>query len=88
MLIELSGVMGRSLSIVGFCLLAGCAAPAVISDINDSAVKVQGNAYTPFEEITAEANQGCGHYNKSAVPISRACADYYCSRTEYLFACK
>ena len=69
-------------------LLAGCAAPAIISDINDSSLKIQGNAYTPMEEILAKAREGCAIYSKTPVSISFQCLDGYCIRKEYLYACK
>ncbi len=69
-------------------LLAGCAAPAIISDINDSSLKVQANAYTPMNEVWASARKGCTIYNKTPVSISHTCQDQYCIRKEYLFACK
>ncbi len=69
-------------------LLAGCAAPAVISDINDSSLKVQANAYTPMDEVNAKAREGCQIYNKTPVSISVQCLDGYCTRKAYLFACK
>ncbi len=68
--------------------LAGCAAPAVISDINDSALKVQANVYTPMNEVNAKAREGCQIYNKTPVSISVQCLDGYCTRKAYLFACK
>lgn len=70
-----------------FPLLA-CASPAVISDINDSALKVQGNAYTPVSEINLKAEEGCQIYNKSPVGISTTCLNQYCTMKEYLFACR
>ena len=69
-------------------LLAGCAAPAVISDINDSSLKVQANAYTYMGEVLVKAREGCKIYNKTPVSISHQCQDQYCIRSEYLFACK
>ena len=69
-------------------LLAGCAAPAVISDINDSSLKVQANVYTPMNEVNAKAREGCQIYNKTPVSISVQCLDGYCTRKAYLFACK
>ena len=69
-------------------LLAGCAAPAVVSDINDSALKVQANTYTPMGEVWVVAREGCKIYNKRPVSISYQCRDQYCIRKQYLFACK
>ena len=81
-------------------LVAGCAdlegieaPPAVISDVNDSSVKIQGAPSTPREEIAAEANRACGIYGKQAVSMdSVRCAvpsEYgWCSREEHLFACQ
>ena len=69
-------------------LLAGCAAPAVISDINDSSLKVQANAYTSINEVNAKAREGCSLYSKTPVAISTQCLDGYCIRKKYLYACK
>jgi hypothetical protein len=69
-------------------VLAGCAAPATISNISDSALTVTGNARTPLPEVEAKAREGCGLYGKSATPISRQCYDQYCVNVAYLFACR
>lgn len=53
------------------CLLAaGCAAPAVIADIEQDKVIVQANQYTPPGEVQAEAERGCALHGREAVPIS------------------
>jgi hypothetical protein len=67
--------------------LYGCSTP-VISDINDSAVKVQSAWYNNANEAMSEANRGCGLYGKSAVAISSRCLDGYCMNKEFLFACQ
>jgi hypothetical protein len=67
---------------------AACAAPAVISDINDSSLKIQVNSYTPESEIAQKAREGCAIYDKTPVPISHRCMDGYCISKELLFACK
>lgn len=79
---------GRSVGVGLALFLAGCAAPAVISDINDSALKVQGNKLTPEKEFRREARKGCRLYGKKPVAISTRCLDQYCNRQERLFACK
>ena len=69
-------------------LSSGCAAPAVISDIHDSAVRVQGNGRTSDEAFMAEAAKGCGLYNKQPVPLSTTQGGPYGSVKQVLFACK
>ena len=64
------------------------AAPAVISDINDSAVKVQTGLSTKPADILAEVSRGCGIYGKASVEISFKSVDQYCFSKEVLFACK
>ncbi len=69
-------------------LLLGACAPAVISDINDSALKVQAGLGTTDEAILAEARRGCAIYGKTPVRISFVCKDEYCFTKDHLFACK
>ena len=69
-------------------LTAACAAPAVISDINDSSLKIQVNNLTPQNEIAQKAQEGCGIYHKTPVPISQRCLDGYCINKELLYACQ
>lgn len=78
----------KSLVALAALMTAACAAPAVISDISDSSLKLQANNYTPPAEILAEADRGCALYNKEPVRISERCMDGYCSYKEVLFACK
>ena len=68
--------------------LGACAAPAVIADISDSAVRVQGNQYTENDAYMAEANRGCGLYGKSPMPLSETHTGPYSSVKQVLFACK
>jgi len=72
--------------LVSLGLLGACAS-AAISDIATDKVNVvaQGNDQTM---IMNEAKRGCGIYNRTPVPLSKHCLDGYCTRTEYLFACK
>jgi hypothetical protein len=68
--------------------LGACTTPAVIADINDSAVRVQGNPYwTEKTAYEAEAARGCGLYNKQPVPLSETRGPYN-SYKQVLFACK
>src|SRR5437867_1156593 len=84
-----SGHMNKLSPILLFAGIAVCACSSpVISDINDSAVKVQSAWYNNQNEAMAEANRGCGLYGKRAVPISSRCLDGYCSNKELLFACQ
>lgn len=70
-------------------LLAACGPqPAVISDINDSSVKVMAYPRTPKEAVRAEANRGCATYGKVAQPMSYQCVDEYCWTKQVLYACK
>lgn len=78
----------RFFALFGALLTAACAAPAVISDINDSSLKIQVNSYTPQNEIAQKAQEGCGIYHKTPVPISQRCLDGYCINKELLFACQ
>ena len=80
--------MKRTIFVPLLVLLAGCAAPAIVSDISDSALKVQANVYTPMGEVLGAAREGCAIYDKTPVSISHTCQDQYCIRKEYLFACK
>ena len=69
--------------------VAGCAAaPAVISDINDSSLKVQTGMGTTDEMLMTKAREGCGLYGKTPIRISQTCMDEYCFRKQVLFACK
>jgi hypothetical protein len=78
----------KAFAVVAALATAACAAPAVISDINDSSLKIQVNNLTPETEIAQKAREGCGLYNKTPVPISHRCMDGYCMSKEILFACK
>jgi hypothetical protein len=78
----------KAFAVVAALVTAACAAPAVISDISDSSLKVQANNYTPPGDILAEADRGCALHNKEPVRISERCMDGYCTYKEVLFACK
>jgi hypothetical protein len=67
--------------------LGGCATPAVISDISDSAVRVQGDIYTPSSAILTEAHRGCGLYGKLPTAISSRQTGPYGAYREHLLAC-
>lgn len=70
-------------------LLTACGPqPAVISDIDDSSVKVMSYPRTPKEAVRAEANRGCQTYGKVAQPMSYQCMDEYCWTKQVLYACK
>jgi len=71
------------------CLnLLGCAAQPVVSDVNDSAVKIQANSLTNPDDVLATANETCGIYGRRAIRLSYVCLDEYCIKRNYLFACK
>ena len=80
----------RRLAIMIVCALAvgGCAAPAVIADLESDKVIVQGNQLTGDEAIAAKAAEGCAVHGRKAVAVSKWCAGTYCSVKRYLFACK
>ena len=74
-----------------FALLFAAAcqpAPAVISDISDSALTVQAGTGTTRADIEAQAVEGCGLYDREPVEISQRCLDEYCFRKAILFACR
>lgn len=75
---------------VVICLfaLAGCAAPAAVSDVSDSMVKIRGNQFTPVAELDAEAQNACGLYGKQAVKMSQFCVDSQCAFQDTLYVCK
>src|SRR5688572_3925983 len=72
--------------------VCACQMPPAISDINDSAVKVQANGmWSDPSDVARAADEGCAIYGKGAVPISRRCIDrsgLICSTYEHLFACR
>jgi hypothetical protein len=68
--------------------LAACAAPAVISDTSNSALRIEANNWTPATEIERKAQDGCGAYKMVPVSIGMRCLDDGCVRREWLFACK
>jgi hypothetical protein len=81
--------MLKPLFVAALCLgLAGCAVPAAVSDISDSAVKVRGHWLTKPEDVLATANESCAIYGKTAIPLSSICVGGGCDYKDYLFACK
>jgi hypothetical protein len=70
--------------------LGVCASQAAISDISDSAVRVEGNWYfTDDAAYLAEASRGCGMYGKTPVKLShRWVIGNVEDRKQVLFACK
>jgi hypothetical protein len=75
-----------ALYLVSSLVVTGCAS-AVISDLEDDKVIVQGT-YADAAMVKAEADAGCSIHGKQAVPISQRCLDGYCTTRSYLFACK
>ena len=76
-------------AVVSALLVFGCTPrPAVISDINDSSLKVETGLGTTDAMIQATAAEGCALYGKTPVWISHRCIDEYCFRKTVLFACK
>ena len=74
--------------LLGLIALAACAAPAVISDINASFLRIKASALTPHDQITQKAHDGCAIYGKEPVPVSSSCVDTNCDYQELLFACR
>jgi hypothetical protein len=68
-------------------ILAACATNAVISDIATDKVKVVASG-NDQAVIMGQARDGCAHYKRTPVAISKRCIDAYCIQSEYLFACK
>jgi len=78
-----------ALAVTGCLLIAGCAAPAVIADIEHDKVVVQSNQYTPPAEVLAEAERGCALHGRIAEPIStRTVGSGFSAMQMHLFACK
>ncbi len=69
-------------------VLGGCAAEAVISDLETDKVIVQSRLGTKPEDVAAKAREGCALHGRMAVPISKQCLDNYCFSANHLFACK
>jgi hypothetical protein len=68
-------------------MMAACLSKAVVTDISDSAVKIQTNNSTPEAEIDSRARAACATYGKAAVRMGQTCFDIYCIRREVVFAC-
>jgi len=78
----------KTLGVIISIALAGCAAPAAVSDVSDSMVKVRGNALTPVTELDAAAQSACQLYKKQAVKMSQFCVDSQCAFQDTLYVCK
>lgn len=61
---------------------------AVITDINESSVRVLQYYNTPDSAVAREAERGCQLYGKEAVGLSTTCLDGFCDSQEHLFACQ
>lgn len=68
--------------------LVGCAHSVGIIDIGQDRVRVRATNGAPIEDVMAEANRGCGLYNRRAIAVSRVCVGEYCSYVDHLFACR
>ena len=85
--------------LVATTLLFGCfsARPPAISDIRESMVKVRADMEWITEDqidmnaVRAEAERGCGLYERTATPVSKYCSQSdewgTCLAKEFLFAC-
>ena len=70
-------------------LLTGCmSTPAVILDLEEDKVIVQGGLGTTQESIQQEAVRGCAIHGRRPVAINQMCLDEYCIRKQFLFACQ
>lgn len=79
----------RVLIVLTTLALAGCTTPPpVVSDISDSAVKVESMEPPGSVVIWITANKACNLYGKTAVAMSYQCISDYCIRKRYLFACQ
>lgn len=79
--------MKRWVLLLTILAISGCATHAVISDLENDKVIVQASG-SDMNIIDAEAQKGCQIHDKSAVAISSTCADGYCTKRNYLYACK
>jgi len=79
--------MQRAIVILLFTL-TGCVSNPVISDINDSSLKVQQPLGTPDGDVQRKADEGCSLYGRRAQRISHVCSDAYCINKVVLFACR
>lgn len=83
----LAGILRVGTVLIAASLAVGCATNAVISDIATDKVKVVASG-NDQNVIMAQAREGCSHYKRIPVAISKRCIDQYCIQSEYLFACK
>jgi len=83
----LAKMLRTGLVLTAAVLVVGCATHAVISDIATDKVKVVASG-NDTNVIMAQAREGCSHYKRIPVAISKRCLDQYCIQSEYLFACK
>jgi hypothetical protein len=77
--------MGRIFLLL-FFVLVGCAGEPAVADISQDKVLVHGNGANQ-SQVLAEAQRGCGMFNRGAVFMSQRCMDQYCIQKAYLFAC-
>ncbi len=72
-----------TLLVVVVVLLTGCAASAVISDLEEDKVIVQATG-NDMSFIDSKAREGCGFHGRYPVPVSFRCVDGYCIQKAYL----
>ena len=78
----------RYIAVLFVLVLAGCQ-PPVISDISDSAVKIQHSPEFKQAEVDAKAIEACAIYGKKPTgPLSEKCATNNCYIVESLYACQ
>lgn len=69
-------------------VLAGCQ-PPVISEISDSAVKIQHSVDIKKAEVDAKAAEACAVYGKKpTTALSDSCASDNCYVVNTLYACQ
>ena len=83
----LMGLLRGVAAVALAAVVVGCGTHAVISDIATDKVKVVASG-NDANVIMQQAREGCSHYKRVPVAISKRCIDQYCIQSEYLFACK
>ena len=63
----LIGNRGRSIAIAAMLVLTGCITPAFVADVENDEVLVQGNTFTSFAEVKAEAEKWCAQLGRRAL---------------------
>ncbi|MFY9975827.1 MAG: PDZ domain-containing protein [Chromatiaceae bacterium] len=67
--------------------LAACSGSAVITELDEDGVVVQGRFPNPTH-VEAEASRGCAFHGRTAVLVSQECLDRTCNTRRFVFACR